>query len=461
MPETVITNLVFEGGGGRGMAYLGALAALEDLGILPIGGSSPITGIAGASAGSITAFMLALGYTSAELAALVPRQEYLRFLDEPAVTYLPAILSGPFRYEYGKHRHESQRRFSKLMAFLTGTVTAPLLSILLDSALSNLSPNIRKAVGRQAGKYLHNVLHEGGMFPGFSVASFFAESLLDKIKSIEDWNVLLPRADASNNAAILEHVQGPSLNSTKRQALTDLLKQVTFDSFYKWRACRLVVAGTNLTENVPGYFSQLHTPDFPIIGAVRASMSIPLMFKPVFMEAASKQDALYNGYWVDGGVLNNLPLHAFNAGGSLQPYAARFEPFNKATLGFDLKSPEKQRSDRERKNEAEARHVLNIGKLIGNLMDSFMYAGSLGQYADSAVRENVILIDTGELDTYELAPTPKQVAATLDCAWCATMQWFREHSFDGSDVEWAESPALAGIRDVLGVKRGPKPECCA
>ena len=69
----LVKNLVFQGGGGRGMAYLGALAALEDLGILPVGTqTSPIAGIAGASAGAITAFLVAAGFESWELAQMVP-----------------------------------------------------------------------------------------------------------------------------------------------------------------------------------------------------------------------------------------------------------------------------------------------------------------------------------------------------------------------------------------------------
>ena len=58
-----IKYLAMEGGGGKGCVYLGAIIALEELGLLPIrpDGTSRIRGIAGASAGTITAFLLALG----------------------------------------------------------------------------------------------------------------------------------------------------------------------------------------------------------------------------------------------------------------------------------------------------------------------------------------------------------------------------------------------------------------
>src|SRR5579864_920356 len=50
-------NLVFEGGGVRGVAYAGALDVLDRAGIL-----SQIQAVAGTSAGAITAALVALGY---------------------------------------------------------------------------------------------------------------------------------------------------------------------------------------------------------------------------------------------------------------------------------------------------------------------------------------------------------------------------------------------------------------
>lgn len=54
-------NLVFEGGGVKGVAYGGVLEVLELSGITP-----QITDVAGTSAGSITATLVSLGYSAAE-----------------------------------------------------------------------------------------------------------------------------------------------------------------------------------------------------------------------------------------------------------------------------------------------------------------------------------------------------------------------------------------------------------
>ena len=67
--------LVFEGGGGKGVANLGALQALDELGIVSyfkkeINGEEvfrldpeKIHGVSGTSVGSVTALLIACGYT--------------------------------------------------------------------------------------------------------------------------------------------------------------------------------------------------------------------------------------------------------------------------------------------------------------------------------------------------------------------------------------------------------------
>ena len=52
--------LIFEGGGAKGFAHIGALKAFEDLKI-------PVGGVAGTSAGSIIAALVSVGYSSSEL----------------------------------------------------------------------------------------------------------------------------------------------------------------------------------------------------------------------------------------------------------------------------------------------------------------------------------------------------------------------------------------------------------
>lgn len=64
-------NLVFEGGGIKGIAYAGALMELEKRGIL-----DEIIRVGGTSAGAITATLVALGYKNKEIAHIVMNMNF-------------------------------------------------------------------------------------------------------------------------------------------------------------------------------------------------------------------------------------------------------------------------------------------------------------------------------------------------------------------------------------------------
>lgn len=70
-------NLVFEGGGVKGIAYLGALEVLEEKGIL-----GAISRVGGTSAGAITALLVGLGYTRAEIDTQVRALDFKKLLDD-------------------------------------------------------------------------------------------------------------------------------------------------------------------------------------------------------------------------------------------------------------------------------------------------------------------------------------------------------------------------------------------
>jgi len=69
-------NLVFEGGGVKGIAYVGALQVLKEKGILP-----NIQRIGGTSVGAINAVLLAMGYTQAEQRDILRKLDFNNFLD--------------------------------------------------------------------------------------------------------------------------------------------------------------------------------------------------------------------------------------------------------------------------------------------------------------------------------------------------------------------------------------------
>lgn len=69
-------NLVFEGGGVKGIAYVGALEALDQEGIL-----KDIERVAGTSAGAMVAVLVGLGYTAKEIGDILWEINFQNFMD--------------------------------------------------------------------------------------------------------------------------------------------------------------------------------------------------------------------------------------------------------------------------------------------------------------------------------------------------------------------------------------------
>jgi NTE family protein len=77
-------DLVFEGGGVKGIGLAGAIATLEDRGYKP-------QNIAGTSAGAISAALLAAGYSAAELREIIMGLDYRQFQDKAWEDKVPLI----------------------------------------------------------------------------------------------------------------------------------------------------------------------------------------------------------------------------------------------------------------------------------------------------------------------------------------------------------------------------------
>jgi len=78
------TDAVFEGGGVRAIAFAGAVCCFEDHGY-------KWQRIAGTSAGSIVAALLAVGYTGRELKEIIEDIDYRQFMDKDGIQSVPLV----------------------------------------------------------------------------------------------------------------------------------------------------------------------------------------------------------------------------------------------------------------------------------------------------------------------------------------------------------------------------------
>jgi len=96
-------NLVFEGGGVKGIAYVGATEVMEERGILP-----NIARVGGTSAGAINALLVGLNYSPAETKDLLGRLDFRGFLDD---TWGVVRDANRLLNEYGWYKGDFFRRW--------------------------------------------------------------------------------------------------------------------------------------------------------------------------------------------------------------------------------------------------------------------------------------------------------------------------------------------------------------
>jgi NTE family protein len=117
-------------------------------------------------------------------------------------------------------------------------------------------------------------------------------------------------------------------------------RHYTLEQLWKEKGINLVVTGTDVTTGSTTYFWHGKYPKMPLRLSVRISCSLPELFCPVIFDGH---------YLVDGGLLDNTPIHVFD-GPTPSDSAARLNmvPVNPSTLAIlfigDLNS--KESSDR-------------------------------------------------------------------------------------------------------------------
>jgi NTE family protein len=107
-------NLVFEGGGVKGIAYGGALKVLDEMQIIP-----GIQRVAGTSAGAINACLLSLGYSYQDISRIIAGTQFRSFMDKS--WFFPRNVSRIF-YKYGYYKGDTFRTWlGDLIKDKTGT----------------------------------------------------------------------------------------------------------------------------------------------------------------------------------------------------------------------------------------------------------------------------------------------------------------------------------------------------
>ncbi len=301
-------NLVFEGGGIKGLAYGGALQVLEEQRILP-----QIERVAGTSAGAITAMLVALRYPPSEIRKLLFDLDFSQLEDGRA--------TGIFRLfrRYGFFRGDT---YLELMRCLVGAKTG--------------------------------------------------------------------------------------------------LKRATFRHLHDHGFLDLRVFSTDLNTGNVRELSYEKSPDFEVALAVRMSGSFPLFFASIENERK---------IFIDGGVVLNYPVNAFDREPGLNP----------ETLGFVLANTS---------SSPPIRKIHDLRSYGKGLIEAILSAQVIGLEHDPANLERTAILNDLGISTLDFNLTPQQKQELIDQGAHCTCLYLRDQA------RWTAAGRRPGIEALAAATPG-------
>ena len=245
-------DLVFEGGGAKGLAFVGALQALERHG-------HAARRVIGTSAGSITALLVAAGYNADECMAAINerlpdgRSRFASFLQVP-------------EFDDSSQMNDSLRRW--VQTDLDNPLVPNLIEPIVDKMVEGM---LQKSLTR----HLISLLEYGGWYIGDNLLAYLREKLDDGGRGLG--------------------------NSTLKE-------------FYQQAGRDLSVVATDVTGREMLVLNHHTAPDCPTVWAVRMSMSCPMVWQEVVWRpewGCYRGRDLSGHVIVDGGLLSNFPIKLF------------------------------------------------------------------------------------------------------------------------------------------------------
>jgi len=254
-------NLVFSGGGIKGIAYIGAIKALEEMNMM-----TDVHRYAGSSAGMIMAALLAIGMNSKELYQNMMGLNFSEFLEETKVD-IEELADNP------------------------KTLLEPLTSAM--------------------------VIYDEVFYRGLSDGSYFLKWLTHMFKK-KGFN-----------------------------------ERTTYKALYQSTGKELYCVLCNLNYGKTVIANHETTPNMPVIASVKASMSIPFIYRPFEWEG---------DIYVDGGTMYNYPIEIFDEGCPVEH-----------TLGFILSSKQDILSPKRMEDENLWQHIACVYEAVRNVANEYCF----------------------------------------------------------------------------------------
>lgn len=440
-------NLVFKGGGPKGIAYVGAMKVLEDQKML-----TNVIRVGGTSAGAINATLVAFGYNSDSLGALLRDTPLISFLDNEFLqkTNLINIVNEPWKQVLLKAKDIPHIQ--------------PLLS--LYQCCHQL--NLKKAPG-QLVRYFKSIpgkikkmMEQVKEAPVQNIIAF-TKPVINNIKTLKKAGQKISHAMANPIDAISEvakstkaffermyHTTGICegnafiewIESNIRKGIRETaginVENCTFGELRKMieqgaKLKHLHVFTSNLMTKKVGHFNSEDSDwdDLIISDVVGASMSIPGVFKPrilYFKINGQRIPAFELGVHVDGGLIRNFPIDAFDKRKYLPinppPEEGEWHVINKRTLGLSLYSA----NNETQKPSIKKVEDMTVKELLQDVFLMYFNAEEILQEEIYDNKFRKIEIDSKDVSLLDFGLSITKKKELIDSGELATREFFNSKS---------------------------------
>lgn len=444
-PSFVSAYAIFEGGGARGIAHVGALRAMEAAGLA-------LAGVAGTSAGAIFAALVAVGYRPDEIFK-DGQNHILTTLGHNS----PVALIGESTW---RHIKTFKLQFALMFG---GIVVSTLLStalgaIVVGEALGGLAGplaivlavcgvtlllmrTILLVLGGIAALTVASAFQWGGQWPPMLIpAILFVTMLVSSLIALLWLRPLLSRQGLVDNSVVEDIVNAALLRKlaetwdqeTQGQLPDKVLFRHIEPDEARNKFIPLKVVATNIDRSRLVIIDRRH-PDVAVAQAVAASAALPLLFRPAQVNGLDD-----HGYrYADGGLVSNLPSWVFRDEKRQQE---RFEAFEARqfrripVFAVSLVDPESEVPGQNDGFKALLKALLKV--LLMELHTSYKYFLNLGNtavFGGQAVVQSFI----SDLRAIPIETTLKTM--DLDCT--------------GPQAEHQVNDAERQVRDLLREER--------
>lgn len=408
-------DLVFQGGGAKGMAFVGAIAEFERR-------QHSFRRLVGTSAGAINAALIAAGYTAEDMAQALgetiegtDRPIFESFMVPPTLDELNTVkLNDSMLIKLTKLIPRLYKVFETYPEFTTLAIAQGGFD-LIKNGLESLGVEVDEAWWKGNAASIYSLLELGGWYSANNFVTWLERKLDEKD----------PRFGGA-----------------------------TLGSLYQMTGNDLSVCVTDITGAKLLVLNHRTAPNLPVIWAVRMSMSIPFVWPAVTWKSTwgtytegNQEHVLTDHRIVDGGALSNFALRLTSTSGAEVKAVMANDPdisddefaqftAKAPTIGFMLDSNiEVPNAGEAPESEGLAAGIETFTHWIGengNSNNFFTTAGEVlstmmvgnDNFLLSHLEDNVCRLPVGNIGTLEFAMSDKRKTALVKAAKDATRDFF-------------------------------------